>query len=120
MNDELEAWLGPVMDEASEEQLERIVEASKAIDRRYPIPDGGCLADVVTERNDALSAAVQVILGDSTLEEKAAEYSRAQLAAFAAHAQQTGALIAEGQVATKVELARRSGLSRVSVDKAFA
>ena len=72
------------------------------------------------ERDAALSAALQVILGETTVEDVVEAYFRAQLAAQSAHAGQTGAIIAAAQTSTQVELARRTGLSRVSIHKALA
>ena len=67
-----------------------------------------------------MSAAVQVILGETTVEDEARAYVTAQQAAATAHAAQTGALIAAAQTIKKAELSRRTGLSRVSIDKALA
>lgn len=120
--DELHAWLGPAAEELTEDMMERVEDAARTIERRYPIPADGGLADVAEERDAALSAAVQVILGETTVEAEAHAYVTAQQAAMVAHAAQTGAIIATAATTTttKTELARRTGLSRVSIDKALA
>lgn len=117
---ELTAWLGPAAEDLTDDMMERVADAARTIERRYPIPEDGELADVAAERDAALSAAVQVILGDTTVEAEAQAYVAAQQAATTAHAAQTGAIIATAPTTTKTELARRTGLSRVSIDKALA
>lgn len=116
---ELTAWLGPAADDLTDDQMDRLEDASRAIERRYPVPVDGELADVAQERDAALSAALQVILGEVTVEDAAEAYCRAQLAAQSAHAGQTGAIIAAAQTTRKADLARRTGLSRVSINKAL-
>lgn len=116
-NPELSAWLGDT--ETTDEQRDRIERAAQAIDARYPIPVDGELQDVAQEREAALSAAVQVILGDTTLEDVAAAYLAAKAREVDAHAAQTGAIIAEARTQRKVDLARRTGLSRPTIDKAL-
>lgn len=106
---DLDAYLGDA--DATDEQRDAIKRASDAIDARWPDPD---LADV---RELALSAAVQVILGDAMLEDLGAAYLRARRLERAQHAMLTGALIAsEG---SEVSLSERSGVTRVTVRKAL-
>src|SRR5690606_15310302 len=60
---ELEAWLGPALEDLSPEQVDRLHREAEAIDERYPDPDD---AD---DREAALTAAVQYLLGELTVEE---------------------------------------------------
>lgn len=60
---ELEAWLGPALPELTPEQVDRLHREAEAISARYPDPDD---AD---DREAALTAAVQYLLGDLTVEE---------------------------------------------------
>lgn len=60
---ELEAWLGPALEDLSPEQVDRLHREALAIHARYPDPDD---AD---DREAALVAALQYLLGDLTLEE---------------------------------------------------
>lgn len=57
---ELEAWLGPALEDLSPEQVDRLHREAEAIDERYPDPD---------DREAALIAAVQYMLGELTVEE---------------------------------------------------
>ncbi|GAB3622598.1 hypothetical protein GCM10027418_06800 [Mariniluteicoccus endophyticus] len=113
----MDAWLGDV--EATDEQRDRIDRAATAIERRYPVPADGEPSDVAEEREAALSAAAQLILGDLQLEELAAAYDTAHRRAMLAHAARTGALIAEAQTSPKIDIHRRTGLSRPTIDKAL-
>lgn len=60
---ELEAWLGPALEDLSPEQVDRLHREAEAIDERWPDPDD---AD---DREAALAAAVQYMLGELTVEE---------------------------------------------------
>lgn len=60
---ELEAWLGPALEDLTPEQVARLHQEARAIHDRYPDPDD---AD---DREAALIAATQYLLGDLTLEE---------------------------------------------------
>lgn len=106
---DLDAYLGNT--EATDDQRDAIKRAADAIDARWPRPDD---ADT---REDALSAAVQVILGDATLEDLGAAYLSARRLERRQHALLTGALIAsEG---SDVSLSDRSGVTRMTVRKAL-
>lgn len=117
MPTDLTAWLGDT--ELTDDQMSRLTDANRIIEARYPIPVDGDYADVAEERDAALSAALQVILGETTVEQASRAYLDAQMRAMAAHAAQTGAIIAEVQTTTKVDVARRTGLSRPTIDKAL-
>ena len=60
---ELEAWLGPALAELTPEQVSRLHREAEAIADRWPDPDD---AD---DREAALTAAVQYLLGELTVEE---------------------------------------------------
>jgi len=108
----LAAWLGPVADTATPDHLAAITAAEREIAARYPDDD---LRD---DREDALSSAVQVIVGDGTLEEAGAEWRRARAAEMTAHAHLTGAIIASRNL-PETEIERRTGMSRMSIRKAL-
>ena len=57
---ELEAWLGPALEDLTPEQVDRLHQEAMAIYDYYPDAD---------DREAALSASVQYLLGDLTLEE---------------------------------------------------
>lgn len=112
-NFDVDAWLGPFADQTSEEHKEEIAAAARRIDERWPQHD---LAD---NREAALNAAAQIILGDSTLEEIGGDWARKRAAEREAHAAMTGAIIATaGAGESEASIARRSGMTRVSVRKA--
>ena len=106
---ELDAWLGDT--DATDAQRAALQDAAYTITRRYPDPD---LAD---DREQALTAAAQVILGDATLEEHVDAWRAARRIETERHAAMTGALIATG--GTEVGLAARAGLTRMTVRKAL-
>src|SRR5690606_32815716 len=60
---ELEAWLGPALDQLTPEQVSRLHREAGDITARYPDPDD---AD---DREAALTAATQYLLGELTVEE---------------------------------------------------
>ena len=61
--DERDAWLGPALEQMSDEQLEAFDDAARQIFDRYPATEDD--PDAATE---ALSGALMVILGDDTLD----------------------------------------------------
>lgn len=108
----LAAWLGPALDDLSDEQLDRLAAESAAIDARYP--DG----DDDYRREAALSAAAQYILGDTRAEEFGQAYAQATLArarAYAASQQIALMLLAEG--ASEAGTAAATGIDRMTVRK---
>lgn len=115
ISSDLAAWLGPVADDATPDQLEEIAAAAALIRDRYPHPD---LAD---DREAALTGATQVVIGDSTLEDLAAVWSRCRQAEMAAHATLTGAIIASRTLPETGpgSLCARTGMARQSVRKAL-
>lgn len=71
-SDDLMAWLGPAADDLTPEQIDRLTEVDRAVRVRYPDPDEQA------EREAALSATVQYLLGDITPEGADAELRTAR------------------------------------------
>lgn len=114
MDAELLAWLGPAAKDLTPEQLERVAAESREIDERYPDPDEQ------DEREAALSAVVQYLLGDTTAEDVNREL-------IAARTRERAAYVAALQVAVmltrdgtpKAAAARAVGIDRMRVLKAL-
>lgn len=114
MTDNLTAWLGPAAAELTPEQTERVTDASRDIDARYPDPDHEA------ERQAALNATVQYLLGETT----AADADRALTAA---RRREREAFVIALQVAVmmaragtpKAVAARKCGIDRMSLLKAL-
>ena len=111
---ELMAWLGPVADDLTSEQVEQVAVESREIDQRYPHPDDQHLRDA------ALSAVVQHVLGETTAQDadhalRAAR--RAEREAYAA-ALQIAVMLTRGGT-PKAAAARRAGVDRMSLLKAL-
>jgi hypothetical protein len=112
------AWLGPVAGTATPDQMEAIAAAAESIAARYPDED------LREDREAALSGAVQVIVGDDTLEGLGTGWQAKRAAEMTAHATLTGGIIAarvlhSERALPEVEIERRTGMSRVSVRKAL-
>ena len=111
---ELMAWLGPAATNLSAEQSERVAEAARDIDARYPDPDEQ------PERDAGLSATVQYLLGDTTPED-------ANRALIDARRREREAYVAAEQIAVmmvgdgtpKATAAREVGIDRMSLLKAL-
>lgn len=108
---EIEAWLGPALDDMTPEQVDAAAAASDAIHTRWPDPD---LADT---RETALNTAVQVILGEAQLPDVAADYLTARNIERARLAALTGALVATP--GSERHLADQAGVARGTVRKAL-
>lgn len=111
-------WLGPAADTITGDQLERLDDVSRAIEARWPDPD---LRD---DRETALSAAAQVILGDDTLEQIAEAWHAARRVERERMVALTGALLASHTGArsgpgSESDLIQRSGAARATVRKAL-
>lgn len=113
---EMRGLLGPAYDDTTEEQRAAIEQASEMVARRWSDQDDD------DTRIDALSAAMEIILGDATDVEIAARWHRAVAAELTARARLTGAIIA-GRVLdpTLSEVAQEARLqvSRPSIRKAL-
>ncbi|MGI5153487.1 hypothetical protein ACQEVC_45410 [Plantactinospora sp. CA-294935] len=115
-SDDLMAWLGPAADELTPEQIERVTAEARAIAERYPDPDEQ------PERDAALSAVVQYLLGETTPEDAAHELSSARLReqrAFAAATWMAVMLVRDNPVRYKAVAAQRAGIDRMSLLKAL-
>ena len=110
---ERDAWLGPALEQMTDEQLEALDDAARQIFYRYPAGEDD--PDAATE---ALGGALMVILGDDTLDGLGGAYRQAVEAASEAHGRLIGAVIASRDLGPS-EISRRSGLSRVTVTKAL-
>lgn len=114
MTDDLMAWLGPAADELTPEQIERVADAARDIEQRYPDPDEQ------RERETALNATVQYLLGEVTAEE-------ANRALVEARLRERDAYVTALQVAVlrhrdgtpKATAARESGIDRMGLLKAL-
>lgn len=114
MTDDLMAWLGPAADDLTPEQIERVRTEADAIARRYPDPDEQ------PERDAALSAVVQYLLGETTPEDAARALATArqrERAAYVAAEQIAVMLVADGT--PKADSARRAGIDQTSLLKAL-
>ncbi|WP_341719916.1 hypothetical protein QQG74_09520 [Micromonospora sp. FIMYZ51] len=114
-NNELMAWLGPAAAELTAEQIDQVADAARDIDTRYPHPDEQ------PERDAALSATVQYLLGETTPED-------ADRALIEARRREREAYVAALQVAVmahrvggvpKATAARRAGVDRMRLLKAL-
>ena len=106
-SDELEAWLGPALEDLSPEQVDRLHREAQNIAARYPDDDD---AD---DREAALIAATQYLLGDLTLEE--AGKRRRETRAAERHARVQAiqlAVMAEADGMPTAAAARAAGIDR--------
>lgn len=103
--------LGGFADQVTGDQLDQLVAINDVIEQRWPDPDDR------DSREQALSGAIQVILGDDTLEGLGAALRRARLAERAAMDQLTGALLASP--GSERVLVEQSGVARMTVRKAL-
>lgn len=114
---ELDAWLGDT--ELTDEQRGAFARMVEAIADRYPGREHGQHPDEesITE---AMTGALQVLLGDDTLEGLSAAWQRARAAEREAMERLTGAIIAEAQCgAPEVQIAERAGVARMTVRRAL-
>lgn len=106
---EINAWLGPAVDDLDEEQWTRFADVWRDVGARYPDPDEQA------ERNAALTAAVQFILAETTPAEagRALDQARtAQIEALAAARQVAIMAVEDGAyehvVADELRVTRRT------------
>ena len=108
---DLTAWLGDAAVDVTPEQMDALVDAANAIGARYPV-----FTDAQTEREDALSGACQVILGDDTLRGIADEWRAAAARAESARQVMVGAIIARRLTgASEYAIADEAGVHRTTV-----
>lgn len=111
----LMAWLGPAVGELTAEQIERIADEARDIDDRYPDPDEQ------PERDAALSATVQYLLGETTPEDAnraLIEARRREREAYVAAVQVAVMMVRDGAM-QKAPAARAVGIDRMSLLKAL-
>lgn len=114
IDDNLIEWLGHAATVLTPEQIERIADASRDIDERYPYPDEH------EEREAALTATVQHILKDTTIEDVNRALIAARRAAREAYAvalQTAVMLVSDGH--PKAAAARLVGIDRMGLLKAL-
>lgn len=111
---EIEAWLGPALKEMTEGQVDRAHREAVRIHERYPDPDDS------TERDAALSAATQYLLGEVSPAGVGDELRRARAneQESRAAAQQVAVMAVEDGM-SEAEAARLVGLDRMTVRKAL-
>ena len=107
---ELEAWLGPALAGMTPGQVDAMVRYTDMIEGRY---------DDEAMRGLAAGGALQIILADSTLEQIGEALARARQEEREAMAILTGALIASADTDSESSLARRAGVTRVTVRRAL-
>lgn len=108
---ELEAWLGPAVADLDDEQIQQIQSQADRIHERYG-------PDETQERDAALSAAVQYVLGDTDLEQAGVALLLARQAASQAYAAavQVGVMAVEAGT-PEADVARKLGVDRMTVRK---
>ena len=107
---ELEAWLGPALADMTPDQVDAMARYADAIKDRY---------DDEALRGLAAGGALLVTLADSTLEQLGRALASARREEREAMAALTGALIASADTDSESSLARRAGVTRVTVRKAL-
>lgn len=115
MTGDLTAWLGPAADDLTPEQIDAVVTAAGEIADRYPDPDEQ------PERDAALSATVQYILGETApdaVNRRLISARREEVEAYAAALQVAVMHHRYGGV-PKATAAREAGIDRMSLLKAL-
>ena len=107
---ELEAWLGPALAGMTPDQVDAMARYADAIKDRY---------DDEALRGLAAGGALLVTLADSTLEQLGRELASARREERETMAILTGALIASADTDSESSLARRAGVTRVTVRRAL-
>ena len=107
---ELEAWLGPALAGMTPDQIAAMSRYADMIEDRY---DDDAL------RGLAAGGALLIVLAGSTLEQLGEALARARQEEREAMAMLTGALIASAETDSESSLARRAGVTRVTVRRAL-
>lgn len=109
---ELDAWLGDA--DLTDDQRDAFARMVELVFERYPD------ADLSDSREQAMSGALQVLLGDDSLEGLAGAWARARAAEREAMELLTGAIIATAHAGVpESQIAARGGLNRMTVRKAL-
>lgn len=113
---EVEAWLGPAAAEMSDRETAAFAAITEKINEQLPVPVGGELEDVVDEQETAMSAALQIQLGETTLVSLAQDLVTARIELARTMAAVKGAVIAAAAGgASETAIAAQSGLNRGTV-----
>ena len=107
---ELEAWLGPALAGMTPDQVTAMARYADMIEDRY---------NDNAMRGVAAGGALLIVLSDSTLEQLGEALAQARQEERDAMALLTGALIASADTDSESSLARRAGVTRVTVRKAL-
>lgn len=108
----LRVWLSPALPELTAEQLDRLADEDERIDARYPDPDEADL------REAALSAAVQYLLGETTVDDAGRRLGHARWeAAMAVAVSQQLAAMAVADGTSEVKAAAAAGIDRMTLRK---
>lgn len=108
---EIRAWLGPAYDKMTEEQVADFTLLVQRIEDRYP--------DDEDVQAAMMSGALQVLIGDDTLEGLGREWLCAKTAERAAMKALWGGIMVADAELSEVEISRRANVSRVTVRKAL-
>ncbi|MFI2664898.1 hypothetical protein [Micromonospora carbonacea] len=112
--DDLMAWAGPAWAELTDEQRDQLAAAADDITQRYPDPDDQ------DDRDAALSATVQYLLGEATADDTARALlaaRRAARAAYVAAVQHAVMMVRAGRQKKAAALA--CGIDRMTLLKAL-
>jgi diphthamide synthase (EF-2-diphthine--ammonia ligase) len=107
---ELEAWLGPALAEMTPDQVDAMARYADTIEDRY---DDDAL------RGLAAGGALLITRADSTLEQLGRALARARREERETMAILAGAIIASADTDSEASLARRAGVTRVTVRRAL-
>jgi hypothetical protein len=115
MHEDLITWLGPAAEQLTAEQLEIVADAARDINQRYPDPDEQ------PERDAALSATVQLLLGETSAHDAARTLiaARAEERRAYVHAEQVAVMLHRHGGMPKAPAAEAVGISRMSLLKAL-
>lgn len=107
------AWLGDT--ELTDDQFEQLARCAEAINEKYTPED-----DAQGEANAALSAALQQILGETSLATLGDALLRARIAANEAMAALVGGILAANEAGeSQAQIARETGVTRMTVRAAL-
>ena len=112
---EVREWLGgiPETEHVTDDQVAAIARAWDRLAELHPDLDPDD-----PDRAEAGTAAAMYILGDATVADAGAEVARYRMGLISAMEALTGAMVAADQAgASEAEIARESGLTRVTVRK---
>lgn len=111
LDEAVKAWLGPAADELTEEATERFLDIWREVEGRYP--------DEETVQGAVLSAALQYLLGEATVQTAAVELAEARVAQRSAlEAGKQIALMAIEDGMDEQDAAAALGVSRTTMRRA--